>query len=115
MSNRYDCFTGKLEHHAFAATASGTNTILAAPATGKKRIVHGYRGSAAGAVDAQFAAGTTSSTLSGTFHMASKAQIGEPIGPFPVFTLAASEALLLDLSGATTVSGYIKYRELDVH
>ncbi len=115
MGNPYHDFTGRLKHQAFAATASGTFAAVAAPGTSKKLRIHGYRLSASAEVQAQFAAGSTNATLSGTFYLAANGGVHEPTSEYPVLEdLPENTALLLDLNGATTVSGNIRYRILSI-
>lgn len=95
---------------AIVAASSGDNTLVAA-VTGKKIRVHGYELSASGAVNAKFRSGSTD--ITGLLYLAaagspSDAQdrYGDTDG---LFETVAGAALVLNLSAAVAVGGWVDY------
>lgn len=96
---------------AIAAASSGDNTLVAAVA-GKRIRVHGYELSASGAVNAKFKDGAATD-LTGLIYLAaagSGADADERTAdPDGLFQTTAGNALLLNLSGAVAVGGWVDY------
>jgi hypothetical protein len=96
---------------AISAAASGDNTILVA-VTGKRLCVLGIFLMAAGAVNATVKSNTTA--LSGAIPLAANGGFVVPPPANPEMDWLetnAGEALVLTLSGAVQVSGFITYYE----
>jgi hypothetical protein len=95
---------------AITSAASGDNTLVAA-VTGKKIRVHGYELSASGAVNAKFRSGTTD--LTGLIYLAAagaSADADERTGDTDgLFETVAGQALVLNLSAAVAVGGWVDY------
>lgn len=99
------------------ATANGANTVVAA-VSGKKLRVLGYSASATAAVTATWRSGATA--ISGPMAIGVAGNVSVGLGAstfmneFGVFETAVDEALVLNLSLATTVGGHLVYREVQV-
>lgn len=93
---------------AISCAASGDNTLLAADATRKIKVV-GYVVVAAGAVSAKFKSGA-STDLTGAMALAANGGVATQSMTFAhLFETAAATALVLNLSGATAVAGHFSY------
>ena len=99
------------------ATASGVNTVVAA-VSGKKLRVLGYSASATAAVTSTWKSASTA--ISGPMALGVAGNVSVGLGAasfmseFGVFETAVGEALVLNLSLATTVGGHLVYREVQV-
>jgi hypothetical protein len=101
-----------------AASSSGDNTLIAA-STGYKFRVLSFVLSFAGSVNAKFKTGA-STDLTGLFYgsttagpaFSADALMGAGNITLPQFTTAAGEALVLNLSGAVAVGGYLLYERV---
>jgi hypothetical protein len=97
-----------------AITASGTgdNTLVAAVA-GKKIRVHAYELSASAAVNAKFRSGTTD--ITGLIYLAAAGASADAAertaDPDGLFETVAGQALVLNLSGAVPVGGWVDYSQ----
>lgn len=100
-----------------AASDSGDNTIVAAPASGYKIRVLAFVISFGGTVNAKWKSGAATD-LTGLFYGSATAGLAfgaesPPPGagnvPVPQFVCAAGQALVLNLSGAVAVGGYVLY------
>jgi hypothetical protein len=110
MTNPYESFTQKIQHAVVQVGAtSGDQTLVAAPGAGKNIWLMGYRLVAQTAVNVQFK-DTAGSTHSGTFHLGDLGELAEPVSPYPVAKLLANKGLVLNLSAAQLVGGYVTYR-----
>ncbi len=97
---------------AIAASAAGANTIVAG-ITGRRIRVLGFLLSFSGSVNAKWNDGT--SDMTGLYYGAANVQVESP--PLPNinpticghFICAAGGNLILNLSGATAVGGYVVY------
>jgi hypothetical protein len=93
-----------------AAASSGDNTLVAAVAA-KKIRVHGYELSAARAVNAKFRSGATD--ITGLFTLAAAGASADAqertADPDGLFETATGAALVLNLSGAVAVAGFVDY------
>lgn len=93
-----------------ATSTSGDNTIVAA-VTGRKIRVLGYVLSANAAVNTKWRSASTDKTGLRYFGSAGQESIA-PLSDDPEvfwFETAAGEALVLNLSGAVAVGGYVVY------
>jgi len=94
------------------ASASGSNTVVAAVLNKRIRVVH-YLAIAAGDVTATWLSAATA--LSGPMAipqnggMAPASGVSSPAGIFGQFQTEAGEALNLSLSGAVSVGGHLTY------
>jgi hypothetical protein len=97
---------------AIAAASSGDNTIVAA-VTGKKIRVQRYEISASGAVNAKWRSGTTDVT--GLLYLAAAGSTADAdaadaqAGDDFLFETVAGQALVLNLSAAVAVGGFVDY------
>lgn len=90
-----------------AVSSSGDNTLLAADATHKIKVV-GYTIVAASAVSAKFKSGATD--LSGAMSLAANGGVVSNSLTFAhLLETAINSALILNLSGAVAVSGHFSY------
>lgn len=98
------------EFAAISASSSGDNTLVAAPAAGKRIVVLALVLNPAAAVDLTLKSGSTTLVALGGFR-----DTGEPAGlalslnPGGYFECAAGEALVLNLDGAVAVKGFLNY------
>ena len=96
---------------AIAASTLGDNTLVAAVA-GKKVRVHGYELSASAAANAKFKSGAATD-LTGLIYLAaagSSADAQDRQGDTDgLFETAAGQALVLNLSAAVPVGGFVDY------
>jgi hypothetical protein len=96
---------------AVAAAGIGDNTLVAAVA-GKKIRVHAYELSASAAVNAKFKSGA-STDLTGLMYAAAAGAFGDaqdrPGDTDGLFETAAGQALVLNLSAAIAVGGWVDY------
>jgi hypothetical protein len=98
---------------AITASGSGDNTVVAA-VTGKKVRVQRYEISASGAVNAKWKSGA-STDLTGLLYLAAAGDTADAdasdsgAGDDFLFETAAGSALVLNLSAAVAVGGFIDY------
>jgi hypothetical protein len=92
-----------------SAASSGDNTLVAAVA-GKKIRVLNYVLVVASTVVARFESGAGGTALSG--QMTLTAGVASSYAPTGLFETAASELLNLELGGAVQVSGHMSYIEV---
>lgn len=92
-----------------SASAAGDNTVVAAVASKKIRVIS-YVLVAAGAVTAKWRSGTTD--ISGPLAFAANGGAAPGYNPFGFFETASGAALNLNLSAAVTVGGHITYVEV---
>jgi hypothetical protein len=92
---------------AISAAASGANTLVAADATHKIRVVQFFL-VAAGAVVATFQSGAGGTALTGPMSLITGVDV-DASGPFGLFETAVNTLLNLNLSGAVQVSGFLVY------
>lgn len=96
-----------------AASTSGNNTLVAAVATRRFRVLAVFL-SGAGAVNAKFQAGAGGTDLTGLLYVAAAGgQLVLPYNPVGWFETPAVNTLLnLNLSGAVAVGGVVLYQEI---
>jgi hypothetical protein len=93
------------------AASSGNNTILAAVASKKIRVLSCFM-VAAGAVTVRFESGADGTALSGQMNLAANGGFVLPFNPTGWFETASNTLLNLELSGATSVDGSLVYVEV---
>jgi hypothetical protein len=95
-----------------AASSSGNNTLVAAVASKKLRVL-AYNFMGAGAVNAKFQDGASGTDLTGLKYINSAGQgICAPFNPVGWFETTANTLLNLYLSGAVAVGGELVYIEV---
>ena len=92
-----------------SASASGDNSIVAANATKKLRVL-GYVLVSSGTVNVTWRRGTTA--LTGAMPLIANTGIASAFSPVGWFETNTNEALNLNLSGATAVYGHVVYIEV---
>ena len=91
------------------AASSGDNTIIAAAGTNKKIRVHAWAVTAAGALTVRWESGASGTALTGQMTLATGTPFVSGWCEEGWFETAADELLNLELSGATSVDGYLIY------
>lgn len=94
------------------AASSGDNTLLAAVASKKIRVLSAFL-VAAGAVTVRFESGAGGTALTGQMNVAANGGFALPFNPVGWFQTATNTLLNLELSGATSVDGCLTYIEVD--
>jgi hypothetical protein len=95
-----------------SASSSGDNTVIAANATKRFRVLAVFM-MAAGAVNARFESGAGGTALTGLAYPAANGGFVLPFSPVGWFeTLAVNTLLNLELSGAVAVGGCVVYQEI---
>lgn len=94
-----------------AASTSGNNTIVAAVATKKIRVL-AYNMIAAGTVNAKFQTGAGGTDITGLKYLIANSGIAAPFNPAGWFETAAGVLLNLNLSAAIAVGGELVYVEV---
>lgn len=89
--------------------ASADNTLVAADATKKIRVLAGKLVTSGGANTLRFESAAGGTALTGQMTLADDAQFDLPYCPVGHFETAANELLNLELSGATSVDGWLVY------
>lgn len=102
---------------AIAASSSGDNTVVVAASGFKFRVI-AFVLSFSGSVNAKWKSGA-STDKTGLMYGAAAAQVPSPALPPAAgnipgaqFVTDAGEALVLNLSGATAVGGYVVYEKI---
>ena len=96
---------------AVAASSSGDNTLVAAVA-GKKIRVLSCVLIAAGAVTTRFESGASGTAMTGQMSLAANGGFTLPYNPHGWFDTTAGELLNLELGGAVSVAGVVVYVEV---
>jgi hypothetical protein len=94
------------------AATSGDNTLLAAVASKKIRVLSLYLVASA-AVTVRFESGASGTALSGQLSLAANGGFVLPYNPVGHFETATNTLLDLELSGAISVDGGFTYIEVD--
>lgn len=97
---------------AIAASSSGDNTLVAAVASKKIRVLS-YYFTANGTVTVRFESGAGGTALSGQMDFIVNTGIVIPFSPVGHFETATNTLLNLELSGAVEVAGGLTYIEVD--
>lgn len=96
---------------AIDAATSGDNTLVAAVASKKIRVMSLFL-VAAGAVTARFESGAGGTALTGQMNLAANGGFVLPFNPVGWFETASNTLLNLELSGAVSVDGSLTYVEV---
>lgn len=96
---------------AIAASSSGNNTLIAAVASKKIRVL-AVAFMANGTVNAKFQSGAGGTDLSGLFYMVANTGAALPYNPAGWFETGSNTLLNLNLSAAIAVGGCITYIEV---
>lgn len=96
---------------AIAASSSGDNTLVAAVASKKLRVLS-YTLVAAGAVTCRFEDGAGGTAKSGVMSLAANGILSVPFSAVGHFETTANTLLNLELGGAVSVAGHICYVEV---
>lgn len=96
---------------AIAASTSGNNTLIAAVASKKLRVL-AVAFMSNGTVNAKFQSGAGGTDLTGLFYMVANTGAALPFNPAGWFETASNTLLNLNLSGAVAVGGCITYIEV---
>lgn len=91
--------------------SSGDNTVVAAVATKKIRVLQLFL-VAAGTVNTRFESGASGTALTGQMNLIGSTGYSLPFCPVGLFETAADELLNLELSGNTSVDGSLVYVEV---
>lgn len=103
---------GEVKRVAIAASSNGNNTLVAAVA-GKRIRVLAYNLSAAGAVNAKFQDGAGGTDLTGLkYFAAAGAAASGPFNPLGWFETSTNTLLNLNLSSGVAVGGELVYAEI---
>jgi len=93
------------------AATSGDNTLVAANATKKLRVLAGFL-VAAGTVNARFEGGAGGTALTGQMNLVANTGFVLPFNPAGWFETATNTLLNLELSAAISVDGSLTYIEV---
>lgn len=96
----------QLTQAAVSASSSGDNTLVAAVASQKTRAYRFVLVSA-GTVSVKFKRGSTD--LTGAMPLVANQVLSVNLSAEPYFETGTNEALILNLSGAVAVTGWIEY------
>jgi hypothetical protein len=95
-----------------AAASSGNNTLVAAVAGKKLRVVAGHLTMTGAAVTIRFESGADGTALTGLMTPLQGTSIALPFCPVGHFETAAGVLLNLELGGAQAVAGWVVYVEV---
>lgn len=101
----------RILYASIAASASGSNTLVAAVASKKIRVLAAVLVATA-AVTAQFKSAAAGSNLTGAMAVAANGTVTLPFNPEGWFETTAGELLNLVLGGAIAVTGCLTYVEV---
>ena len=93
------------------AATSGDNTLIAAVASNKIRVLSLFLVSA-GTVNVRFESGASGTALSGQMNLVANTGFVLPFNPYGWLETASNTLLNLELSGAVSVDGAISYVEI---
>lgn len=96
---------------AIAASSSGNNTLVAAVASKKIRVLS-FTLVGSGTVNAKFQSGAGGTDLTGLFYMTAYSGASVTYSPVGHFETASNTLLNLNLSAATAVGGHLTYIEV---
>lgn len=96
---------------AIAASSSGDNTLVAAVASKKIRVLS-YTLVAAGAVTCRFEDGAGGTAKTGQMSFGANGGVSVPFNPVGHFETTANTLLNLELGGAVSVAGHLCYVEV---
>ena len=106
--------TTTLANVKFAVIAtSATDTTIVAAVASKKITVLGFALSCSGGANTvRWESGTGGTALTGTMDLPADTMVTVAFGGVPLFQTATNTLLNLELSGATSVQGFVTYVEL---
>ncbi len=102
----------ELQYAKIDAAGSGDNTLVAADATRKIRVLSLFA-VASGAVTVAFESGASGTALTGQMQVGANGNITMPFNPEGWFETAAAALLNMELGGATSVDGCLTYVLVD--
>lgn len=106
-------YTAPIKFAPISAASSGDNTLVAAVAGKKIRVIF-YTMIAAAAVDVRFESGAGGTALTGVMNLPAAGNGAAPsCGIYGCFETAAGALLNLELSGAVSVGGHLTYVECE--
>ena len=101
------------QYAVIAAAAAGDNTLVAAVAAEKIRVLAAVLVASGGANTVRFESDAGGTALTGLMDLAADGQLILPLNGFGWFETVAGELLNLDLSAATLVAGALVYEEIE--
>ena len=102
----------ELQYASIDAAGSGDNTLVAAVADKRVRVLSLFA-VAAGAVTVAFESGASGTALTGDMNVGANGNITMPFNPEGWFQTVAGELLNMELGGATSVDGCLTYVLVD--
>lgn len=112
-NNFFDNYSTQLVKHAIIDAATlGDNTLVAAVA-GKKIRVLDIVVVSAGTMTIRFESGASGTALTGQMTVAAATGFAPGFSPIGHFETAAGQLLNMELSGATSADGWLRYIEVD--
>ncbi len=101
------------QYAVIAAAGAGDNTLVAAVATKKIRVLSAVLVASGGANIVRFESDAAGTALSGLMDLGADGQLVLPLNGFGWLETVAGELLNLELSAATLVAGVLVYEEVD--
>lgn len=101
------------QYAVIAAASIGDNTLVAAVAGKKIRVIAALLVASGGAITVRFESAAGGTALSGLMNLGADGQLPLPENGFGWFETVAGELLNLELSAATSVDGVLVYEEID--
>lgn len=101
------------QYAAISAAASGDNTLVAAIAGKKIRVLSAVLVASGGANTVRFESGAGGTALTGQMDLAADGQLVLPLNGFGWFETGVAALLNLELSAATPVAGALVYEEVE--
>ncbi|MEE8543248.1 MAG: hypothetical protein V3S94_05260 [Gammaproteobacteria bacterium] len=101
------------QYAVIAAAGLGDNTLVAAVALKKIRVLSAVLVASGGANTVRFESGAGGTALSGLIDLGADGQLVLPLNGFGWLETAAAALLNLELSAATLVAGVLVYEEVE--
>lgn len=101
------------QYAVIAAASIGDNTLVAAVAGKKIRVIAALLVASGGAITVRFESAAGGTALSGLMNLGADGQLPLPENGFGWFETVAGELLNLELSAATSVDGVLVYEEIE--
>lgn len=102
----------EVQYASISVTAAGDNTVVAAVAGRKIRVLGVFLVASGGANTVRFESGAGGTALTGAMDLASDGQFAPGYNPLGWFETAAGALLNLELSAGTLVAGALTYVEV---